>query len=362
MTTAPDLRPVLARYDSLARADGTLVTRQLAELTVRQMSGGLINDTFQLGDDHVVQRLHPIFGAKVNEDIATLTVALRDAGVPVPRLCPCGDGRPYVELDQAHDTTVRGVWRVMTLLPGNTVHRLRNASQARSAARMVGRFHHALAEVEHEFAFTRPGAHDTDAHMQSVVDAIVEQPLHPLAGDVRRLATELRRLWARWSGPTSLPKRICHGDWKVSNLLFDDAGEACGVIDLDTMAHLELDIELGDALRSWCNRAPEDSNSAVFDAAIFASAVVGYIETMGAHLTDDELAAIVPGLQRICLELSARFGADALRESYFGWNPDVAESRGQHNLMRAQGQLDLARQVTAARSQLESVIRAMQGN
>jgi hypothetical protein len=40
----------------------------------------------------------------------------------------------------------------------------------------------------------------------------------------------------------------------------------------------------------------------------------------------------------VALELCARFSADALRESYFGWDPTRYASRGEHNLARARGQ------------------------
>ena len=50
----------------------------------------------------------------------------------------------------------------------------------------------------------------------------------------------------------------------------------------------------------------------------------------------------------MALELAVRFAADALRESYFGWDAERFESCGHHNLVRARGQLDVARQARAA--------------
>ena len=59
------------------------------------------------------------------------------------------------------------------------------------------------------------------------------------------------------------------------------------------------------------------------------------------EVTDAEWAALVPGAERIALELSCRFALDALDESYFGWNPRFG-GRGEHNLLRARGQAALA--------------------
>lgn len=355
MITTSELAGVLQHYATLVDGNGAVVHRDPTRLVAKPLSGGLINDTYTLGSRHILQRLHSIFGAAVNEDIATLTAILRARGVQVPTLSPARDGRPFVELADGPDH-VRGVWRVMNRLDGDTHHRLRDGVHARSAGRLVGEFHEALADVQHTFAFTRAGAHDTDLHMATLRRALQEHRDHRLFDGVATLADELFSRWRRWEGPGVLPTRICHGDLKVSNLLFDRNHEACAVLDLDTMAHLSLDVELGDALRSWCNEAAEDSERAAFSESTFEAALSGYFAAMAGALTLDESQSIVAGLQRICLELTARFAADALAESYFGWNPAIAPTRGDHNLLRARGQLDLARHVTAARPQLERFV------
>ena len=55
----------------------------------------------------------------------------------------------------------------------------------------------------------------------------------------------------------------------------------------------------------------------------------------------------------ISTELAMRFAADALNESYFGWNAERFPSRGDHNLVRAQGQANLARAVGLVRREAE---------
>jgi hypothetical protein len=65
---------------------------------------------------------------------------------------------------------------------------------------------------------------------------------------------------------------------------------------------------------------------------------------------------VVRGLERITLELAARFGADALNECYFGWDPALAPARGEHNLMRAENQLTLARCIGKLRSELNLIV------
>ncbi len=118
-------------------------------------------------------------------------------------------------------------------------------------------------------------------------------------------------------------------------------------------------MELGDAMRSWCNPLPEDALDARFDVALFSAAMQGYAAGAGgARPTDEEWDSVVPTTERIALELAARFAKDALEEAYFGWDERFG-GRGEHNLARATGQARLAQRIAEQRSAAEaSVARA----
>jgi aminoglycoside phosphotransferase (APT) family kinase protein len=343
----PDLAPVLSSFDLLDDGHGL----QPAEtLQVTRLSGGLINDTFGLGRQFILQRLHRIFRPEVNLDIAALTPILSAAGVPVPAIVPTSGGQPWMEIADPDDP-LAGAWRILTRLPGDTLHQLQNLQQAHHAGQMVARFHTALRDCPHVFHFSRPGAHNTHMHFANLAAALERHTDHRLHAQVAELTVELRTLWRAWGEIPTLPERIIHGDLKVSNLLFT-GDEVVGVIDLDTMARSTLDVELGDALRSWCNRATEDDPAPYFDLETYRAARQGYLDIAGEWLTADEQRSIGPGIERICLELAARFAGDALNESYFGWNPDKFAKRGEHNLARARNQLALAAQVANHRADL----------
>jgi aminoglycoside phosphotransferase (APT) family kinase protein len=191
--------------------------------------------------------------------------------------------------------------------------------------------------------------------MQTLATAVAGGSHHRLHAEVAPLAAQIANAWNDFGTIPSLPLRIGHGDPKISNFLFDTGGRITGVIDLDTMAWTGVDIEIGDALRSWCNRASEDATHAEFDLDVARAGLQGYLA--GAPwLTPEERAALPDATQRICLELAARFAADALHESYFGWDPAVAPSRGEHNLLRARGQLALAHAARAARGSIEAIV------
>jgi hypothetical protein len=113
-------------------------------------------------------------------------------------------------------------------------------------------------------------------------------------------------------------------------------------------------LELGDALRSWCNPATEDASNARFVPAFFEAAVSGYAEAAEGYLEADEWRSIPAGTLTITVELAARFCADALRERYFGWDRARYATASAHNQARTCGQLQVAETLRAELSTLEA--------
>ncbi|MDB4932040.1 MAG: aminoglycoside phosphotransferase [Myxococcaceae bacterium] len=338
---------VLARYAGFEHA------------AARPYGRGLINDTFLLESAAgrcVLQRLHPVFGAAVHHDIEAVTAHLARKGLVTPRLVPARDGALWVE--RATDERVE-VWRAQTFVPDLVTHdRLAHDRHAFAAGALVGRFHRALADLEHEYRFVRAGVHDTRAHLAKLAAAVDAARDHRLYDAVAPLAAEILAAGAALPALSSLPQRHSHGDLKLSNLLFDAELRGVCLVDLDTVGRMALPLELGDALRSWCNPAGEDATDCAVSAERVGLAVAGYASAAGDAVTRDEGAALVDGLATICVELAARFAADALLERYFGWEPSRHPSRGAHNLVRARGQWSLARSVLAGRADLEARVAA----
>ena len=318
----------------------------LAALPRRALDGGLINATWAVGDPPrgVLQRINPMFRPEVHLDIEAVTAHLEARGVVTPRLVRTAGGELWA-LDEAG-----ACWRMLSWVPGRTWVRLRDPAMARSAGALVGRWHRATADLEHTFHFSRVGAHDTPLHMARLGAAVGEHAGHRLRAEVEPVVEGILAGWAAWEGSLDQPARLAHGDLKVANIRFDATGRAQALVDLDTVAYLPLTVELGDAWRSWCNPCSEDAVETRFDVGLFRAAAEGYLGEN--PLARDEREALVAGVERICLELAARFAADALAESYFGWDPAVAPTRGEHNLLRARGQLALARSVAAQRREL----------
>ena len=328
--------------------------RRFAAASARPLGSGLINATFELrtpdGERAVLQRLHPVFAAEVNLDIAVVTEHLAEQGLRTPRILPTDDGALWVE-------AADGIWRALSFVPGIVHQRLTDPAMAREAGCLVGRFHAALDGFDYDYRSGRSNVHDTPAHLQRLRLALERHAAHRLYGAVAPAAELLLREAERLVELEALPLRHAHGDLKISNLLFDPAGSGLCLIDLDTLTRMHWPLEMGDALRSWCNPAREERQAAQLDLDLFQAALGGYRESTAELIMAPEWAAMVPGLARICLELAARFLADALNESYFGWDPQHYGSRGEHNLARGRAMWTLYRDVMEKRAEAERVVK-----
>lgn len=323
---------------------------QAAELVA--IPDGLVNTTCAVrlagAPVAVIQRLHPVFAGEVNLDIEAITAHLAGHGLATPRLIRTLDGRAW------HDHEGRP-WRALSWVDGRTVHAVPDPSWAEAGGVLVGEFHRALADLAHDYAFARAGVHDTPAHLARLAAH------HAAGGPPEAVAVAGAILDAARDLPVmpAVPLRHCHGDLKISNLLFAGAPvRGVCLVDLDTVGRSTLAFELGDALRSWCNPFREDAGQVAFDLAIFAAAVRGFLSVAARFVTPDEKTSIVIGLETVCVELAARFAVDMFRDEYFGWDPVRFPSRLAHNGIRAEGQLALGLAVRRVRDDALGIVRS----
>jgi Ser/Thr protein kinase RdoA (MazF antagonist) len=247
-----------------------------------------------------------------------------------------------------------GVWRALSWIDGTTVHAVPDLDWAEEGGVLVGQFHRAIADLSHDYAFARAGVHDTAAHLARLADHVAAGGDAEAIALGREILDEVRGLPAM----PAVPRRHCHGDLKISNLLFAERPvRGVCLVDLDTLGCSTMAFELGDAMRSWCNPHKEDADRVIFDLATFAAAIRGFRAVAEAIVTADEKTAIVVGLETVCLELAARFTVDLFRDDYFGWDPARFPSRRAHNLVRARGQLVLGRAVRAARQDALDIVQ-----
>ncbi len=326
------------------------------------LGSGLINHTWLVferpsptaGSEplrRVLQQVNPVFPASVNEDIRVVTRHLHAAGLVTPELVPTRDGQWWQE-------DAGRTYRVLTHIDGISRNHLASAGEAAAAGALLARFHRALGNLDHHFSNPRLGVHDTARHLATLRTALTEHAHHRDIRIIQPLADEILELAARLPPVPAVADRIVHGDPKVNNLLFDrQSGSGLCLIDLDTLGRMPLPLELGDAFRSWCNPAGEDERQSGFALDLFAGAVGGYARLATGWITAEEIAGIVAGTLTIYVELAARFCADALRECYFGWDPQRFPTRSAHNQIRAASQLNAARALWDVRAAADDIVR-----
>ena len=149
-----------------------------------------------------------------------------------------------------------------------------------------------------------------------------------------------------------LPKRVCHCDTKVNNMMFDDKGNVLCVIDLDTLMPSYVFSDFGDFLRTAANPVAEDSpevEKVDFDMEIFKAFSRGYIRGTKSFLTPIEkenlpyAACLFPFMQAV------RFFAD-----YINGDTYYKTKYPEHNLVRTRNQMALFRSAMAKVPQMKA--------
>jgi Ser/Thr protein kinase RdoA (MazF antagonist) len=332
-----------ARYHAAVSAS-TLPPRAVIEAygidpdSIEPLAGGLINQSFaarlRAGQAAVLQRVNRIFSSAVNDDIDAVTRHVEAQGLITPRLIPTQSGRRCLQLDGE-------VWRLLTRISGETYQSIAHDAMAGEAGRVLGAFHAALADYSLPLANDRPGVHDLSRHLGHLHDALKRNRAHAAIAPVSELAAGVFELAAALGPLPDLPQRLVHGDPKIANVVFAEGRGVC-LVDLDTIARMPVPLEMGDALRSWCNLAAEDSPDSRFSLERFRAAIRGYRAGAGELLDAAEWRAVPAATVLIAVELAARFAADSLNESYFAWDRDRFPSASEHNRVRAAAQLSLA--------------------
>lgn len=252
-------------------------------------------------------------------------------------------------------------WRAQTYLPHESRRVLDSPAQAYRVGIVLATFHRLASDLDLQgFLDPLPGFHnlpsyleDFDREVQGIKNdaAASEQFCFCLLAieRYRQQATILEK--AKQAGVLTL--QPVHGDPKVDNFIFDDYGKAIGLLDLDTVAMGLVHYDLGDCLRSCCNRAGEtggDGQSVTFDMAFCQALLDGYFSGSDNLLSKEQRMYIFDGVLLICFELGVRFFTDHLRGNlYF-----KVQQEGD-NLLKAVKQFRLADNI----AEREKEIRAM---
>ena len=151
-----------------------------------------------------------------------------------------------------------------------------------------------------------------------------------------------------------LPKRVCHCDTKVNNMLFDEEGNILCVIDLDTVMPSYIFSDYGDFLRTGANFVAEDDpdlSKVGFNEPIFQAFTKGYLESAGNFLTDVEIDNLSYAVSLFPFMQCVRFLTDYINgDVYFKTKYE------NHNLVRALNQRALYDSVLEHKASMDDFI------
>ena len=335
---------------------------------VEPYGDGLINSTFLVTADgvrYILQRINELVFPDPERIMSNLSVlqghlATRaDSGLRIPALIPARNGLPFVRGEDG------GTWRLMEFIPNTRgLARIGNLEQAREVGRILARFHVFVSDLSADrLAVTLPGFHITPSYLDRFARVLAEctatqhdEIAQTIAFVTKRQAHAGALEEARRQG--RIPVRIIHGDPKLDNILFDRVTDrAVSLIDLDTVQPGLVHYDLGDCLRSCCNRGGGSmETSASFDLDLCRAILEAYAGEAGGMLNTAEIGLLFDAIRLIPFELGLRFLTDHLEGNrYFR----VTEP-GQ-NLRKARGQFALVEDIEGKEREIRRIVGASFG-
>ncbi len=278
----------------------------------------------------------------------------------LPRVIPSLDGKDYV-VDSKGE-----YWRALSLISSSTNYdKVTEPEHAAEAGRVLGYFQRIISDLSaDELVDTLPGFHIAPGYLDAYDKVITTQGAqNRLTGvsEAKRLAkfVEQRRNMvhilegAKTSGELQL--RPIHGDPKITNVMIDNfTGKGTAIVDLDTVKPGLIHYDFGDAVRSGCNPAGEETSdlSGVFlDLHLFEALVKGYLTEAKDFLTEADRRYLFDSVRLIAFELGLRFFTDYLAgDVYF-----KVGHEGQ-NLNRARVQFALCESIEAREGKMRAIL------
>ena len=315
-------------------------------LDIKPLGSGLINDTFRVytdgADDYVLQRINNAIFKDVEllqHNIDCATAHIRKKGGMTLTFLPCkATGKSYWTDGETY-------WRVSVFIKDSFTYDTVNPEYSYYAGKAFGQFEAMLADIPDTLGETIPDFHNMELRARQLKDAVQadaagrmkEPEVQAILKDLQQYEEEMCKA-ERLYREGKLPKRICHCDTKVNNMLFDKDGNVLCVIDLDTLMPSFVFSDFGDFMRTAANTVAEDDpaiEKVALRMDIFEAFAKGYIEgaTFLTPIEKENLpyaACLFPYMQAV------RFFAD-----YINGDTYYKIQYPEHNLVRTRNQVAL---------------------
>ena len=330
---------------------------------------GLINDTYLVtssdGSRYVLQRInHNIFKdvALMQRNIAIVTARIRERLAGDPDI----DRKVlrFVKAKGSEDTFIfdgTNYWRISVFIERSKTYSNIDERSSYLAGKAFGAFEADLADLAPKLGETIPDFHNMPLRLRQLKEAVAADPAGRMAdskvasmAEKAFEAADRMCLLERLHAEGKLPKRVCHCDTKVNNMLFDEDGNVLCVIDLDTTMPSFVSSDFGDFLRTAGNSAAEDEpdlSKVSLRMDVFKSFAKGYLESAKVFLTPTEVqilpfsATLFPYMQSVRFLTDHIAGDTYYKIAYPG-----------HNLTRAVSQWKLYQSALDNVGEMEKII------
>jgi Putative homoserine kinase type II (protein kinase fold) len=337
---------------------------------ISPLGTGLINDSYLVRTtenktpDYVLQRInHAIFQNVdiLQNNIHAVTKHIRkkltekgetDIDRKVLTFLPAEDGKLYYYTGNEY-------WRLMYYIPRSKTYETINPELSYQTGIAFGDFQSMLADIPDRLEETIPNFHNMEFRLKQFDEALEANSAGKLE-EVKEIVEEIKQRAEnmckaeRLFREGKLPKRICHCDTKVNNVLFNEDDTILCVIDLDTVMPSFIFSDYGDFLRTAANTGPEDDpnlDNINFNPDIFTAFTKGYLQSAKSFLTPVETENLPYAAMLFPYMQCVRFLTDYLNgDTYYKINYP------EHNLIRTRAQLKLLQSVEANEELMKKVI------
>ncbi len=341
--------------------------------TVKPLGSGLINDTFRAdtrgtAPDYVLQRINNSIFTDVDllqRNIEAVTAHIRrkleeahtdDIDRKVLRFIPTREGKTYYLDPEGR------YWRVSVFIPDAVTREQVDPTSSRNAGKAFGDFERMLVDIPETLGETIPDFHNMELRARQLQEAIEQDRAGRVKGvtdiiaDLQKDMHEMCKA-ERLYREGLLPKRICHCDTKVNNMMYDKQDNVLCVIDLDTVMPSFVFSDYGDFLRTGANYVAEDdpdTSKVGFNEDIFRAFTEGYLDATRSFLTPVETENLPYAVALFPFMQCVRFFADYLNgDTYY------KTAYAEHNLVRTRNQQALYHHVVDHYDKMDNFIHTL---
>jgi Ser/Thr protein kinase RdoA (MazF antagonist) len=247
-------------------------------------------------------------------------------------------------------------WRLMTFIPNSVAYNITSNSKiAYEAGRIVGKFHSLLKDEDlSNYNETIPNLNYLPFRIKefnNTIENTTNKLLEKANLEIEFAKAHLHDFEAFYK--VKLPKRICHNDTKLNNLLFNKSNDGLCLIDLDTLMEGYFHYDFGDLVRTVVSEANEDEkelHKIKFNTQLFVALIDG-INSNGSFLSKMEIEF----LPISCALMPFMHGLRALTD-YLNGNIYYKVNYPEQNLDRCKSLFQFARLAKENHKVIEDII------